>query len=379
MPKRDYFFVIYSFLIWRVGILIIALFAIKLIPLFSHNYLGGGFSNYQKNPLFWGHLNFDGEHYLSIAQDGYKSLEYFFFPLFPYLVRTVNSSGSQISLSLIGLIISNISFIFFLLGIYKLVRLDYKEYIAKLTVILFLFFPTSFYFSVYYTESFFLMLVVWSFYFTKKGNFWLSSVFASFASATRVIGIILSPIILLELLIQKNKFQISKIIYICAIAPLGFISYIYFLWKNTNDPLIFLHQVSIFGDQRSSRLILLPQVFYRYIFKILPSINYHYFPIIFTTYLEFIVSILFLCLILYGFSKLRISYSLFSLFAFLIPTLAGSFSSMPRYVLAIFPVFILLSLTLSKKPKMYLYLVLSVMLILMVISTSLFWRGYWLS
>lgn len=87
----------------------------------------------------------------------------------------------------------------------------------------------------------------------------------------------------------------------------------------------------------------------------------------------------FLIFIIYGFSRLRPSYSVYAILSYLIPALAGSFSSMPRYVLVIFPVFILGAIFLSKMPKVYQYIVFSVMLILMVIATSLFWRGYWIS
>ena len=153
----------------------------------------------------------------------------------------------------------------------------------------------------------------------------------------------------------------------------------YYLLKQTGDPLVFVHQVSIFGEQRSSKLILLPQVIYRYVFEILPHVSYTYFPNVFTTYLEFIVGISFLILIIYGFWKLRVDYSIYAVLAYLVPTLAGSFSSMPRYALAIFPVFILLALIFSKTPRIYKYLFFSVMILLLAISTALFWRGYWLS
>ncbi len=346
MPKSEFLFILKSFLIWRLGVFLIAIFAVKFIPVFSHNYFGGGYSNYITNPIFWGHFNFDGEHYLAIARDGYKPLEYFFFPVFPLLMRYFSNLG--------GLIISNLFFLVALVGLYKLARLDFKEKVVRLTIILLLVFPTSFYFGMYYTESFFLALVVWSFYLFRKRKFLIGSILAALASATKVVGVIMFP-------------------------PFGLLAYIYYLWKTTGDPLIFLHQVSIFGQQRSSTLILLPQVFYRYVFEILPHVSYSYFPNIFTTYLEFACGIVFLFLIIYGFFKLRISYSIYALAAYLIPTLAGSFSSMPRYVLVIFPVFILSASILDKIPKIYRYLIFSVMILMFVVAESLFWRGYWLS
>src|SRR5258706_960440 len=123
--KTDLIFICSSFFVWRVAILIIAFFAVKFVPVFSHNYFGGGYSNYINNPVFLGHFNFDGEHYLAIARDGYKPLEYFFFPLFLILMRYFTN--------LAGLIISNLFFLIGLIGLYKLVRLDFKNSIAEIT------------------------------------------------------------------------------------------------------------------------------------------------------------------------------------------------------------------------------------------------------
>ncbi len=374
MKRSDFVFIFISFLIWRIGISVIAVFAIKFIPLFSNNYFGGSFSTYQTNPLFWGHLNFDGEHYLSIAQSGYKTLEYFFFPLFPYLIKVLSTGQNLITIASIGLIISNLSFFIALIGIYKLVKLDYKENVAKLAIILFLIFPTSFYFGAFYTESLFLALVVWTFVLARKNNFLLASLFAALASATRIVGIVLFPILFLEFFIQKRK-NFLPILF----SPLGVILYIYYLFKQTGDPLIFFHQVSIFGQQRSSKFILLPQVLYRYFFEILPHVSYLYFPNVFTTYLEFICGIVVLFLVIFSFFKLRITYAVYAFLTYLIPTLAGSFSSMPRYALIIFPIFILIALYLDKVPRTYRYIFFSVMILMLIIAESLFWRGYWIS
>ena len=378
MKKSDYLFILISFVIWRVAIIIIAFFAIKNIPIFSQNYFGGGFSTYQTNPIFWGHLNFDGEHYLSIAQSGYKPLEYFFFPVFPRLIQIISSGKPLIDLAWTGLFVSNISFLAALMGMYKLIKIDFDVKVAKVNTILFLVFPTSFYFGTYYTESIFLALVVWTFYFARTKNYIFASILASVASATRVIGLVLLPVLLIEWFFDKKK-NILNFFEIIFISPIGLVTYMYYLLKQTGDPLIFLHQVSIFGEQRSSTLVTLPQVFYRYLFEILPHVSYSYFPNVFTTYLEFLMAVIFLILILICFFNLRLSYSVYALFAFLIPAFAGSFSSMPRYVLAMFPIFILSAIYISRIPKVYKYVIYFGMIVLFVAAEGLFWRGYWLS
>ncbi len=378
MKKSDLIFLSISFFVWRITILAIAFLSTKFIPLYSRDFLGGSFSTYQTNPIFWGHLNFDGEHYLALAQFGYQPLTYFFFPLFSFLVSIMTGLKSIDNLAITGLIISNLSMFILLIGIYKLVKLDFEESIAKLTVILLLVFPTSFFFGSFYTESIFLCLVVWSFYFARNQNFLLASLLAALASAARVIGIALLPVLVVEWLSSKNKDS-SNLLEVIFISPLGLLIYLFYLVRKTGDALIFLHQITIYGGQRSSNLVLLPQVLYRYAIKIIPNIPLNFFPAAFTILLEFSISIIFIGIIIYTILKLRLSYSLYATLSFLIPTLTGSFSSMPRYVLVIFPSFIAIALVINKFPKIYKYLLFFGMLILSGLSIALFWRGYWIS
>lgn len=370
MSKKDFSFIFFSFLSWRILLFVILFFAVKFIPLQQH-FLGGGMQNYLASPWLWAWANFDGEHYLAIAKEGYHLAEQAFFPLYPLLIKLLGSGVWS------GLYISNASFFLALVGLYKLLRIDYSEKVSKLAVILLLIFPTSFYFGAVYTESLFLCLVVWSFYFYRKDNIFLSSLLGMFASGTRVIGIILLPIYLLELLKEKTKW--SKKHLLLALIPFGMIAYMFYLNKVYGDALMFLHALPAFGEQRSSVPILLPQVIYRYVFKILPNLTYSYFAGTFTTIMEFVVGIIFLIISVISFFKLRLSYSLFLILGYIIPTLSGSFSSLPRYVLILFPAFILFSIWISKTSTIIRIICYTILLISLIISLSLFSRGYWLS
>ncbi|MDP3733070.1 MAG: hypothetical protein Q8Q91_00870, partial [Candidatus Daviesbacteria bacterium] len=75
------------FLTWRFILVIISFLATGLIPLGNKDrFLGGGPQNFQLSPQLFSWANFDGEHYLSIAIFGYKSLEQAFFPVYPILI-----------------------------------------------------------------------------------------------------------------------------------------------------------------------------------------------------------------------------------------------------------------------------------------------------
>lgn len=383
MKRPELNFILKSFVGWRIALFGILFLAIKVIPL-QKDFLGGGMAHYLLNPFLWSWANFDGEHYLAIAKDGYLPLTYFFFPLYPILIRFITSFfGNDIFNYLIsGLFISHLGFLIGLLGLYKLIKLDYEDKISKLSLILIIIFPTSFYFGSVYTESIFFALVVWSFFFARKRNWLIAGIIAAFATATRIVGLAL----VLALLVEwwqysketRNKFKTLLSLASVLLSFLGIGLYLYFLYLKTGDPVNFLNSVSVFGPQRSSDFILLPQVFYRYIFKILPNLDYSNLIGFFTPSLEFIVGLLFTCLAIMSFFRLRLSYSIYLILGFLIPTLSGSFSSIPRYVLVLFPGFILGALYLVNHRAIK-NIVFLILVILLIICTSLFTRGFWIS
>lgn len=376
------------FLVWRALLFVFLFLAISILPL-QFNFLGGGVSNYLQNPHLWSWANFDGEHYLAIARDGYKPLTYFFFPLYPILTGLIARvfGPGEVGFALSGLLVSHGAFLAALIGLVKLIRVDYGKSVVLPAILLLILFPTSFYFGSFYTESLFLALSVWSFYFARKKNFLWAGILGGFASATRVVGIVLFPAILAEYLIVRQPLKVEpyKVLrnwgfWQIFLIPLGLLFYMYFLNERTGDPLHFFNSLSgVYGAQRSTELILLPQVFYRYIVRILPNLDYNYFPVVFTTILELLVAVLFLVISAFSFFKTRLSYAIYLSLAYLVPTLSGSFSSLPRYVLVLFPAFVLSAVYIKKLPRGVQYLLYFLLFICLGVATSLFARGYWVS
>lgn len=374
---------LFYFFTWRIVLFVFLALALSTLTL-QQNFLGWGLTNYLRSPQIWSWANFDGEHYLLIAQFGYSQYLYFFFPIYPLLIRILTVFFSDNSLRFItpALIISNLSFVIALLGFVKLMEIDYSVKIVKITVTLLLLFPTSFFFASAYTESLFFALVVWSIYFARNKSWIFAGFLGAVASATRIIGVTILPVLVIELLYQRKDKDFNLLVSIISVSltTLGLVAYMYFLNNMTSDPLAFFtQQQGVFGQQRSVTLVLLPQVFYRYIFKILPAINYNYLPGVYSTYLEFVVALLFLPISLLSFFKLRLSYALYLFLGFMIPTLTGSFYSMPRFVIVLFPAFIFLALLLSKIPRTFKLAVYVLLFILLGISTALFVRGYFIA
>lgn len=323
--------------------------------------------------------NFDGVHYLGIAENGYfAEFTQAFFPLYPMLMKIFNFSIGNFLVS--GLLISHVSLCIALWFLLKLIKLDFSDHVAVQTLIFLLLFPTSFYFGAVYNESLFLMVTVLSFYCmrTKRQNW--AIVFGALASATRIIGIFLLPALLYEKYQQlhaKSPKQATNIVEYLPLlgVALGLLSYMLFLQLQYGDALYFVHAQPAFGAQRSAdKLILLYQVIYRYL-KMIVTVDWS--SVLFYTVLqEFISSMVFLGLTIFSFIKVRRSYAIFALLSFILPTLTGTFSSMPRYVLLLFPAFIVLG---QIKNKRIVYGLYAISAILLALNVLLFTRGYWIA
>lgn len=380
--NKDSLKIISLFLSWRIFLILIAIFAIHYIPLASEDrFLGGGSINYHLAPEFFSWANFDGEHYLSIATFGYKHLQQAFFPIYPLIISLLTKPFSYDLFSAIpfgilsGILISNISFLFSLIYLGELLRIDFPKNIVFLTLMVLVFFPTSFYFSAVYSESLFFLFIILSFYNARKKKWLIATFFGILASATRFFGVLLLPALFIEALQQKTNF--SKAGWILLI-PAGLLSYMVYLYLTIGDPLAFYNLQTVVGEQHQRGIILLPQVYFRYI-KMVSTVNI-YTPIYQTIILEFILGIVFLILPIYGYlKKIRLSYLFYALLGFLIPTIQGSFSSVPRYVIVLFPSFIVLALLISRLPKLLKRIFFLISASLLLIETALFLRGYWVA
>jgi len=356
---------------WRLATLLIAAVAYYALPIKDccQNFGAHLDSNYLTN--IW--ANFAGTDFLDLARLGYgntlKPATYVFFPLFPQLINNLTQLTHNYLAS--GLIISHFSLVAALYFLYRLVRLDYKEETAKLTLILLMIFPTSFFFGSVYTESFFLLLVVLSFYFVRKKLFFLACLMALFASTTRFAGIFIWPALIWEMWRERKNASFVWLI----LPPLGLFSYMKFLFTKTGDALYFLKVTPDFGPNLViSKLVLLHQVFFRYAKMLIFSSHSDItFAIVL---LEFIVGTAFLILTIYAFRKMRLSYSIYMLLSYLIPTFTGTFSSQPRYALTVFPAFILLALWYKEQNPIIKRFFVAVNIAFGAIIIALFTRGY---
>lgn len=429
--RKDLSLVLIGVALWRVTLFLLSYSASNFLvyaPTFP--YFDNILPSTQQPQWLYSWANFDGVHYLTIINEGYigTGLIQAFFPVYPWLVRIM--SAHMFSPLIVGLAVNFIFFTFSLLLLNHLLTLDEVKIKRSTLFLTILLFPTSFFFGAFYTESLFFLLILASLLAARKRMWWLAGLLAAIASATRVIGIVLLPTLIVELLLQSMqterlrqfKFKLTialstflhfaqddrrflsfrlkqsvletsvialaetlhkiiktlldqkKQLFFISLGMLGLVSYMLFLYREFDDPLYFFSVQHKFGAQRSTHLVFYIQVVWRYV-QILVTINpwsWLYYSII----QEFIFGVGGLIVILYSFFKTRASYATFSLFAFILPTLTGTFSSMPRYALVSFSIFIVIAQLLDEKPKLkWIYYPFS--LGLLILNTVLFIQGYW--
>lgn len=360
--------VLVAFVVWRVITLLVAGFSPIFLPVF-----GAKFPYYHERliatnlPHFlWSLGNFDGVHYLGIAQSAYSAqFTQAFFPLYPLVIR-IFSLLTFGSLFWSAFLLSNIFFLLALIVFYKLIVGHYDQKKALWSVIFMLAFPTSFYFGAIYTESLFLLLSLATFYLIDRKKYFLAALTGFLATLTRLIGVFLGLIILLYTKGHK-RYMLAGIVF------LGLLIYMLYLQVNFGNPIYFLTSQSEFGQGRdSSKLILLPQVIFRYIKILLTTQGLLRLNAVF----ELTSTVFALAILAYSYKKVKSSWLLFSFLSVLLPTLTGTLASMPRYILVAFPIYVVLGSLKSTPLKL---VILGIFMLVGFVSLTLFSQGYWVA
>jgi len=198
----------------------------------------------------------DGQHYLSIARDGYEifpcpyNRNYIcgnigWFPLYPLAGRVIAQltkvTGLDIQAAM--LITSWLAFWLALLVMYRLIedRLGRKAALVSLTAMLL--FPSSFYFLTGFPYSIFLLLAVLVFYLLEKERYSAIALPAGFLAVTYPSGIVISLPILYILVSKWTRLDLrKKISLLGALLAIGLALFLYacYYWWKFDD--FFLYQ-----------------------------------------------------------------------------------------------------------------------------------------
>lgn len=323
-------------------------------------------------------LNFDGRNYLEISLHGYhldtqgRNLGAFF-PLYPLAIH-YGSIVTTLNPVYVGLGISFVSALLCVLLFYSLLRGESGEKNALRAVVFLLAFPTSFFLISFYSESMYLLLTLLSFWLISKKRYYGSAIIGALASAARFFGLSVAVVLFYE---AVKKFNSSKKISLAfLIAPLGFC--IYFVYSAIKNGNAFALTSSYQAWDRSLSLLNPVTIYIRSFMNVIGGRLAVYdsafvYPII---VVEFLALIFITYMVFYTFKKMKDTYWVYLAFSFLIMLFIAYPSSLPRYLLPIFPIYIFL----AEKLKNWQYiLVVTLSFILQIFMAALFLRGYWVS
>lgn len=248
----------------------------------------------------------------------------------------------------------------------KYVKDELGDEAALPSVALFCFFPFSLFLSAGYGESLCLTFILLSLILLRRSQFVLAAAAAGLAVATRSAGIVLLPVILLEMW-RRDKlpwfYLAPKMALVGSLALSGLIAFMIYLGVAFGHPLAFVTSHAAWeGGTLTQRFV--------WALTLGPFHNF-----------DFARGGWFVCFVLltvWSFTRLRFATSLYALGALAFPYFTiGITGSMNRYLLACFPVFMAFGLLCRGRPWLTGALI-GVFAAMLATNTALFSRWYWM-
>lgn len=183
---------------------------------------------------------FDTMHYLKIATYGYspEGGSSVFPPLYPMSIRILGKAiGNNYLLA--ALSISNLAYLGMLILLYKLAEQEVGEQTAWRSMWYISIFPTAFFLLAAYTEAPFLLFAIAALYCARKGKWNLAGIMALLASLTRLQGCILFFPLAYEYL-ERRDFRLRNLAWSglsVFSAPVGLGGFVLFRYFNGYPPL----------------------------------------------------------------------------------------------------------------------------------------------
>lgn len=315
----------------------------------------------------------DSLHYLDIAREGYASsgkrlILINFFPLFPWMVRLFAVFLGNFVFS--ALLVSGVASLAAGAFLYRLVSLDDSSENARQAVFFFLIFPTSFFLHIGYPESLFMALVLGSFLAARQRQWLLAGLAGALACLTRANGLLLIPALAMEAYQQYREGKRWRWEWLwLGLAILGFGGYLFLNYKLSGDPFLYL---SIKHEVWNKKLAWPWTSFYESAKTLAwrtPSAAQM------VVWQEFFFALLAFVLTVISLKKLRPSYTVWMVSNWLLFTGTFFILSVPRYVLVMFPIFILFARLAKNHLWNTLLTVWSILFLALFIS--LFVKGGW--
>ncbi len=327
-------------------------------------------------------FRWDSGQYTHIATVGYdQHWTYAFFPLFPLFEKAVSFLTHDPFIG--GLLISNIAGLGMLIVLYRLVEKDFGAEYAYRTALYLSVFPTAFFFAAAYNKSLFLFFTLLSFYHMRQAHWWLAGLFGFLATLTRSAGLILLLPFCYEYLRQRS-FNLRSLRFdslAVALIPAGLAIYSFYCYIHFHDALAFSHAQSTWHRQFQAPwqafLDVLNVISQN---KILSFVSIH--NVLDLSACLFILILLVLCFVgPWKFSRDHWAYSIYAVGIFLLFLVSAGTGTLPlasysRFMLEVFPAFIVLA-AIGRKHQLNLYY-LTISLTLLSFFLLQFLTGRWI-
>ena len=342
--------------------------------------------------LVWAWHRWDALWYVRIALDSYPDAKTSaFFPLMPLLMRVVSITlapfiGSEAAAFVAGMLIANAAMLGALVVLHRLVAAEYDSATAQRAVLYLALFPKALFTFTAYSESLFLLLAIASYACMRRKRFAWAGMLAALATLDRLAGLALIVPFAVELYLQHGR-DIRAWLHdgwAALLMPVALLGYMATLAITIGDPLSFAHAESAWG-----RRFMFPlQTLYVAATNLLHLQfgSAHEFNRVFDLSVILLwLAILTLAASLYFQKKLHVPLSLLALGVVLTllplsaPLVAYKpdlLSSMSRYLLAAFPVFVIASKFTARRPRLH-DLIVWTELALLVVFTTGFVMGYY--
>lgn len=284
----------------------------------------------------------DTIHYVNIARNGYgtdpdRMMLIIWPPLYPWLMRAFRwLPGSYLGA---GLFISFVSYLLAAIGLYRLAGLDFPHRVAMRAVVYISIFPAAYFFHAAYTESLFVALIVWSFVFARDGRWGLVGLLGGLASLTRITAFGLLPALCFEYLVQR-EFRLRQIradaLWLLLI-PLGFGVYLWVNHSVYDNPFAFLEMSRV----HMQKVLSAPWVGAEAVWG--SGVGDGPRRTLTVSVSELVSGVVSGLLAVYAFARMRTSYAIYLFLSWATFASTSFWASTTRYILPLFPVFILLS------------------------------------
>ena len=339
--------------------------------------------------------NWDGFWYSLIATEGYDyhPASTAFWPLYPWSMRVL-ADILFIRVETAGLILANVAFFLALAVFQRLVRRGWGADVANRALWLLAFFPTAFYFSAVYSESFFLLFSLLAYYWATGGKWWQAGLAGLLAALTRNLGILL--VVPLGIIFLKqhgiDPRHWPRTWLAIGLPGFGPLLYMLSLWRTYDDPLLTLEAQKGWAREQAMPWTTFQMAFDQLDLSWLRTLissptwttfTSHTVRFGFAEYetLDIAFTLLAIPLLIYCLVKLPLEYSVFPLMLYAIPLFSPStihpLMSMSRFLIVMFPLFVGLALLTRRQMSFRLALVPSI--VLLALLTVQFSTWYWVA